>query len=222
MEAFDKLIQKQKIWLNEVYYINDFITRIYLEKTYSKATLQNQYFLKLIKIDPKGLEECLGYIYFNIDEINNNSKFIGIYIKPEFRNTGLASLLVANWIKLCIDNDIEYLTTTGKQRKPALLHLLKNYTFEIDNPEIYESSPYTISICEGIYDKQKYLYFKAEKLKKEFIESSIMEEGNYYILDELTQNYRIIDNILTSQTYTLQDKNESYTRALKKIDTTKN
>ena len=62
------------------------------------------------------------------------------------------------------------------------LYLLKNYTFEIEDPTIYETSNHTIDICEGIYDKSKYLYFRNPRHKEDFIQSTIMHEGNYLVL----------------------------------------
>lgn len=218
MKVLEDIAYKKSFLIDKEYNFDNHESRIYLEKTFHKYNGTDQYFLKLMQITSSGNLDCIGYIYFYIDFLKLESKFIGIYVKPEYRNNGIASLLVSNWIKLCLDNGIYNLETNKKQRKPALLYLLKNYFFEIENPETYITSPFTIDICEGIHDKTKYLYFKNEEQKQKFIHSTIMQEGNYYILDELTNAYRFVDNVLISNPYYIQDDNAAYTRSLKNIE----
>ena len=206
------------VLIDKNYNINNYELRIILEKTFHKANSKDQYFLKLMRLTSSGNLDCIGYIYFYIDFLKLESKFIGIYIKPEFRNNGLASLLVSSWIKFSLDTGIYNLETNKKQRNPALLYLLKNYTFELANPELYKTSFFTIDICQGIYDKIKYLHFRNEKQKMEFLHSSIMQEGNYCVLDNLNSNYQILDQVLISNPYYIQDGNLAYTRSLKKIN----
>lgn len=214
MKALEGLSYDKKTLFDKDYQHGNYESRIYLEKTFFPANSKDQYFLKLMNLTTNGHLDCIGYIYFYIDFLTAESKFIGIYVKPEYRNMGIASLLVSNWIKLCLDNGITNLETSKRQRKPALLYLLKTYTFEIEQPELYETSKFTIDICEGIHDKLKYLYFRNEKLKNEFLHGTIMQEGNYYILDNITDSYRIIDNVLTAKPYFMQDENNAYTRSL--------
>lgn len=217
MKLLESIDYKKQFLIDKGYDFNTADVRIYLEKTYHKYNSKDQYFLKLFQVTNTGNLDCIGYLYFYLDFLKQESKFIGIYVKPEYRKNGVASLLVSNWIKLCLDNGIYNLETNKKQRKPALLYLLKNYTFEIENPELYDTSIFTINICESIYDFQKYLYFNNLEQKEKFIRSTIMQEGNYLILDELTPSYEVLDNILISNPYYIQNDNEAYTRSLKNI-----
>lgn len=218
MKVLEKISYNKSVLIDQDYIVDLRESRLYLEKTFHKFNASDHYFLKLKRITTSGALDCLGYIYFYIDFLKLESKFIGIYIKPEYRNKGLASLLVSNWIKLCLDNGIYNLETNKKQRKPALLYLLKKYTFELENPDIYNSSLFTIDICEDIHNKLKYLYFKNREQRLKFISSTIMQEGNYLVLDELTDNYQVLDNVLVSKPYYIQNDNTAYSRALKNIE----
>lgn len=104
--------------------------RICLQKSHMKQKNVNQYFLKAYVIDNSNLI-CQGYIYFYLNPLIKTSDFIGVYIKPEYRNEGLASLLVSAWIQFCLNNNYNFLGTIKTQRKPFLLYLLKTYGFEI-------------------------------------------------------------------------------------------
>jgi len=218
MKALEDIPYNKTFLIDRDYNIENYESRIILEKTFHKANAMDHYFLKLMRLTSSGNLECIGYIYFYIDFLKNESKFIGTYVKPEFRNNGIASLLVSNWIKLCLDNGIYNLETNKKQRKPALLYLLKNYSFELENPEIYQTSFFTIDICQGIEDKIKYLHFKSDKPKMEFLHSSIMREGNYHVLDNIDDNFIILDNVLLSNPYYIKNDNEAYSRSLKCIE----
>jgi len=218
MKALENIPYNKRFLIDERFLPEGFVGRVYLEKSYLNTNDSDQYFLKLFKLSEYGSMDCLGFLYFYLDFNLLESKFIGILIKPEYRNKGLAYLLVANWIKLCMDNNIINLQTNKKQRKPALLYLLKNYSFEIDNPELYKQSNFTIDICEGLHDHMKYLHFKSEAQKDKFVNSPIMKEGNYCILDSLNENYQVLDNVLLSSPYYLQDENKAYTRTLKMLE----
>lgn len=222
MQSLENLAYKNKILIDRHYNINNNNSNLFLEKTFHKDNGKDHYFLKLMTPGINGNLECAGYIYFYIDFKSLESDFIGVYVKPEYRNQGLAELLVANWIKLCLDNGLYNLQTNKTQRKPALIYLLKKYNFEISNPELYRTSKYTIDVCEGKYDRLKYLYFKNNAQKKEFINSSIMSEGNYYVLDEFTNNYIVLENLLMSTPYYIEEENDAYKRSLKCIKNHKN
>lgn len=217
MSTLENLSYNKRIILDKEYHCNDLETRLYLEKSFFTHQEIDQYFLKLMNVSKTGNLECLGYIYFYLNFEKGESEFIGLYVKPEYRLQNYASLLVSNWIKLCFDNGIYNLQTYKNQRKPALLYLLKNYTFEIDNPDLYINSKSTIDICEGLYDKLKYLHFRNEKIKNDFLKGTIMKEGNYCVINDITDNYQIVDNILPIEPYIIQDNNEAYIRSLKCI-----
>ena len=218
MQLHEDMPYNKPTLIEDRYFFEGLNQRRYLEKKLFVDHKSNHYFSKLFLVTPTGTFECQGYIYFTIDFDLKNSKFIGTYIKPEYRNKGLAELLVSHWIKLCLDSGIINLATNKQQRKPAMLYLLKNYSFEIENPQKYEYSYYTITICEGIYDKVKCLLFRSDIQKEKFLNGSIMQEGNYYVLDHYDDRYPIIDQVILSTPYFIQDDNEAYKRTLKCIN----
>ena len=97
---------------------------LYFQKTYFKETGKTQYFIKSF-IKDNGSFTWQGYIYFYLNDDSKASDFIGVFVKKEFRNSGLASLLVASWIDFCFNNRYDFLGTNKTQRKPFLLYLLK-------------------------------------------------------------------------------------------------
>ena len=105
----------------------------------SKVKEKEQHFLRVGILQENGQFLQQGYIYFYLNRELKMSKFIGLYIKPEFRGKGLASLLLASWIQFCLNYNFEILSTIKHQRKPFLLYLLKKYQFEIMLPERYQT-----------------------------------------------------------------------------------
>ncbi len=45
-----------------------------------------------------------------------------MYIDPEYRSKGFASLLVAFWLELCGENNFYNFSTNLKQRKPFMIY----------------------------------------------------------------------------------------------------
>lgn len=184
---------------------------LYFQKTYFKETGKTQYFIKSF-IKDNGSFTCQGYIYFYLNDDSKASDFIGVFVKKEFRNSGLASLLVASWIDFCFNNRYDFLGTNKTQRKPFLLYLLKTYGFEIFDETIYSKSPNTIQICRSNFDSTKYLLFKNTEAKEFFMRGKIAQEDNYMAIDELMPGMSYLDSVLLSQIYHL----ENYTRASEK------
>ena len=184
---------------------------LYFQKTYFKETGKTQYFIKSF-IKDNGFFTCQGYIYFYLNDDSKASDFIGVFVKKEFRNSGLASLLVASWIDFCFNNGYDFLGTNKTQRKPFLLYLLKTYGFEIFDETIYNASPNTIQICRSNFDSTKYLLFKNTEAKEFFMRGKIAQEDNYIAIDELMPGMSYLDSVLLSQIYHL----ENYTRASEK------
>lgn len=199
------------------FYDDDRRERLYLKKTYFKMDKSDYYFLNLYSIKD-GAMLCQGYLYFCLDFQNKESKFIGVYVRDEFRNLGYASFLIANWIKLCLDNGIYNLYTNKKQRKPFTLYLLKKYYFDLKNLEEYNTSHFNIHICRGLSDNTKYLLFDNQRQKEGFSHGNIMNGDNYHIIDSLTEGIEEIDKVLLSRPHILTSENASYVKALKYID----
>ncbi len=188
--------------------------KIELSKTLDKNTNHDYYFLKYYFHN--GIEDIfLGYMYFFIDFNTKKSKYIGTKVNKEYRGQGIATKLMASWIKLCLDNDILSLQTNRTQRKPYLLHLLKQFFFEIDNVTLYETYPNVIYICKN-QDKQKTLYFKDDKQKQDFMNSSIYHSDDYLISNNLNKE-EIIDQVILTKYYRLHDNEVGYTKTLHRL-----
>lgn len=212
------ILQKKDRLLIDTYYNNNKLRRLYLEKTYFVAKDINQYFIKLYGIDINGKYSCEGYIYFYLDDLKKESSFIGLYVNPECRNEGLASFLIANWLKICMDFGYYKFTTTKKQRKPFLIYLLKKMGFEIEDSSKYDKSNFTIKIYQSPLNNNKYLEFKYAEFARKFMNSSIALEDNYCLLPRVSEGINYIDQVLQSNIYTLRDENEAYKRSKRKIE----
>ena len=222
-----------------------------LEKTFFKQKDADQYFIKIYRTDLSGSQsrDNMGYIYFYLDSTSKTSSYIGTYVKPDYRSLGLASLLTAYWIKICLDDGYDFLTTNKTQRKPYLLYILKRVFFEIDDPERYKLSKHTIHICKD-EEGQRFLLFKSDELARRFQSGKIYRVDDYRILlfedldldkgivlskdengivtssDEIQKlldaakgRVQLLDYILLSNTYTLRDNNAAYDISSKRIDT---
>lgn len=186
------------------YNYQGFKQRLYFQKSFLKTNGKIQYFFKSY-IMLKDAPVCQGYIYFYLDSDLKSSDFIGAYVKPEYRNSGLASLLVSHWIQFCLNNGYNFLGTNKSQRKPFLLYLLKTYGFEILDESIYNTSANKISICKSDDDNTKYLLFQNPAQRDSFINGKIAKEDNYHIISELSGNIRCLDKVILSQIYNLSD-----------------
>ena len=190
---------------------------IKLEKSFFKDKVMDQYFIKLYKVENDSLV-CQGYIYFYLDTDARISTYIGSYVKPEYRSTGIASLLTSYWIKFCLDNGFYDLTTIKSQKKPFLLYILKNYSFEIEDPLKYLKNDYNIHICTLPNDSTKYLVFDNERYAISFKEGTVYKNDNYQIVSKDTENLTRLDTILLSNKHDLQDPNGAFDKSEKRIE----
>ena len=187
--------------------------KIYLEKHHINNNTHDNYYLKLYFILPNGKEILIGYLYFFLNFELHISRFIGMYINPEFRGKGLASLFIATWIDLSFQNDLTNLSINRKQRKPFFLYLLKKFSFEIDDISIYETSESVIYICKKEDSTNKTLFFKNKKQEEIFRKSHVFERDNYEIIDSL-QNVNILDRVVLNKRYNLNNQDKSYQKCL--------
>lgn len=195
--------------------------KVLFEKTRFNDANTDQYFVKIFQTTSNGNYLCQGYIYFYIDFINKNSNFIGLYTNPIFRNQGIAQLLIAYWVKLCLESGIYNLNTIKKQRKPFILYLLKKFQFDLLNIHEYELSPNTISICQTPFTTNKCLYFKNPKQAETFKNGKIHAGDNYFILESLSNDIVILDQVILSKPYESKEDEIAYTRSLKLIKDSK-
>lgn len=193
---------------------HDLEQRIFFTKSYCPSNNQMQYFFHAYLHQGAKLINQ-GYIYFYIND--NTSTFIGSFTNPEYRNEGINTLLISCWIKYCLDHDITILTTNKKQRKPFLVYLLKTFSFELKDISLYEINPFTIYICRKENDLNKYLYFKNAGQGRTFSQGKIMQRDNYKIIDTLSHDIEVLDQVLLSTPYYLSDENKAYNRSLSLI-----
>ena len=188
----------------------------------------------------------MGYIYFYLNSESKTSSYIGTYVKPEYRSLGLASLLTAYWIKICLDEGYDFLNTNKTQRKPYLLYILKKSFFEINDIEKYRLSKHTIHICKN-NEGQRFLLFKSDEIAKMFQSGKIYQGDDYKILlledldrgiilskdkqgmvtssDEIQRllesaksKVQLLERVLLSNIYTLQDNNAAYDLSSRRIN----
>ena len=206
------LIDENKTTKQRVYFTKTKFTPGDTNKQY------DQYFIKIYEQTEKGSYKCQGYIYFYLDFLKRESRFIGMFVNPEYRNQGIAQLLVSYWITFCLDNGLYDLKTARKQRKPFLLYLLKKFKFDLLNINEYKTSPNTISICREGIALDKCLYFKNPIQAETFKQGKIKHGDNYIILDRLTADTEVLDEVLLSTLYVSHDENTAYVRAHNLID----
>lgn len=228
------------IRLDDIHISNSCNLTVTVEKSFFDSKNTDQFFIKIYKTDHTGTSsrENLGYLYFYLNPITKTSSYIGTYVKPEYRSLGLASMLSAYWIKLCLDEGYDFLETTKAQRKPYLLFILKKVFFEIDDPEKYNLSKHTIHICKS-NEGQRFLLFKKDEYAMNFQKSNIYQNDDYRImllgdldcgivlnkdgkgneissddivklLEKSKHKLQLLDRVLLSNIYTLKDNNAAY------------
>ena len=240
---------KKGVKIEDIPISNSCYYTVNLEKSYFKKNNVDQYFIKVYRTElskTSCIRENIGYIYFYLDQVCKKSSYIGTYVKPEYRSIGLASLLTAYWIKICLDDGFDFLTTNKVQRKPYLLYILKKYFFEIADTDKYSLSKHTIHICKD-GDEEKFLLFKNREMARNFQHGKIYQEDNYKImffddlcngivlddvqneknissnniqkvLEKVKNRVQLLDSVLLSNIYSLKDSNSAYYLSSQLID----
>ena len=225
MAIFDNLdYGKKSILLDSIPCGNGLKIQVRLQKSYFTKEKIDQFHISLFLAGPS-ICSNMGYIYFYLDPETKTSSYIGSYVKDEYRSMGLGSLLLSYWIKLTLDNGYEALKTIQRQRKPFPLYLLKRYSFDIQNPNEYLTSPNKIYICSKDNDSTKYLIFQNAKQRATFTNGSIHKRDNYHIIpssiDDKPDDVKVLDKIILSKIHTATNPNEGYNMAEKKLIRTK-
>ncbi len=154
-----------------------------------------------------------GYLYFYINPEQRQSKFIGVGVSEQYRNRGIASLLISSWIMLSLDEGFSKMSTIAKQRKPFPLYILKKYDFELNDSNKYQTSPKVVHICKKENDDKKYIMFQNKQEEIRFRNSNIMKTDNYMIVDS-QENSSIIDQVVLDTPYYLQNNERAYQKSL--------
>lgn len=214
MQLIKNLTYNKKLLLKEDLQFKTYQQKLFLSKHTCQSDMNDRYYLnvKILEKDDNLVNQ--GYLYFYINFNKLQSELIGVGIEPQYRNYGLASLLISSWIKLCLEQGINNLQTIPKQRKPFLLYLLKKYKFELENMGIYETSSRMVYICQENGNNDKLIMFKDEREKRLFNNSNIMKTDNYRIIDTLTDDIEIVDKVVLYLPYFLQDNEFAYQKSL--------
>ncbi|MCM1370867.1 MAG: hypothetical protein NC181_03135 [Clostridium sp.] len=196
MNYLKKAQSNDKILYSNEYFSNGYNHTIYLKKAIDDGSNRSKIYLSIYSY-VNGIEVQQGYLYFYLDFDSKTSDFIGLKIHPEYRNLNIGSLLISNWINLCLNNGFSFLGTNEKQRKPFLLYLLKTYGFEIPDTTLYNTRNDVIKIYNGLFniDKRKILLFKDSKHENIFIKTNSFKEDNYLIIHD-SNNLKHLDDII--------------------------
>lgn len=210
-------------FLENLPYKTNFTIKDKLKNKKQSITI-SRYFCESDKYDRYYLRTCLkennetnqqGFLYFYLNPNKKESKFVGVGISEEYRNLGLASLLISSWIDLSFNDGFTNLNTNAKQRKPFLLHMLKKYSFELNNLNTYLTSDKTVHICKKNNNyNHKYISFNSIQEERRFKTSNIMKTDNYEIVSKDDDEIEIIDSVALYSPYYLQDKDASYQKVL--------
>ena len=108
MNTFSKLSDGEEISYSDQYFSGDFSHNIYIKKSNNDGSNKPKFYINIYtRINGNLVRQ--GYLYFYIDFSEKKSYFIGMNVEPEFRNLNIGSLLIANWIELCLNNGYDFL-----------------------------------------------------------------------------------------------------------------
>lgn len=203
MSIIERLQEGDKKVISNNFFSGDFRQDLVLKKSKDDGSHKDKYYLELYS-KVNGLYRQQAYIYFYLDYKNKTCYFIGMKTEEEFRGLNMGSLLISVWIDFCLNNGIEYLGVNSKQRKPFLLYMLKNFTFDVENIEDYNTRNDVISLYKGndFYDNSKYLLFRDENHEKQFKHNNTFKDDNYVVLDYITNEIFLTDIIFPIQNIT--------------------
>lgn len=196
MGKLENLEVGNTILYSDGYFSGDYNQELYLKRVISDSSSKQKFYINVFSNINGNLVQQ-GFLYFYIDYETKTSYFIGVYVKPEYRNLNIGSFLVASWIDLCFNNGYDFLGVNPRQRKPFLLYLLKTYGFEILDKSLYNIRPDVISICRSIEpaDRRKLLLFKDAKHEKVFMGTNIYKTSNYEIVHN-SEGIIILDKVI--------------------------
>lgn len=188
--------------------------QISLTKYACSTDKNDRYYLRTSILNEDGEPFNLGYLYFYLNTKSSNSEFIGVGVNEDYRNSGIASLLISSWIQLCLNDGIDDLMTISRQRKPFLLYLLKKYDFELMDINNYQTSTRVVHICRSKASFDKCIMFPNKSEEKKFRNSNIMKTDNYEIISSPSNDIEIIDTVVLSVPYIVQDNEKAYQKSL--------
>lgn len=214
MKSFFNIPYKECTLVKDGLVFGNWHQQISLTRYHCDTDIYDRYYLRSKIVTKDYSVHDLGYLYFNIDPKTNKSKFIGVCVSEEYRNCGLASLLISSWIELCLDNGFEDLSTIPKQKKTFILYLLKKYSFELKNLNTYNTSQDVVYICKKENTNDKLIMFKNPYKEVNFRNSNIMKTDNYKIADPNDKDIQILDTVSLYSPYFQQDNEYAYQKSL--------
>lgn len=221
MKLLENLPYKTNIVIKDDLIYQKFQQKIILSRHFCNVDPNDRYYLKLNAIVEDEIINQ-GYLYFYFHPEDSSSQFIGIAVNEDYRNCGVASILISSWIQFCLDSGYEDLMTSQKQRKPFLLYLLKKYFFVAEDVSDYELFRKLVYICKMKDSNCKGLIFANKQEETRFRNSNVMKADNYRIIDSLGEEIQILDSVLLSTPYLLKDNEKAYQKAIKTYDRYRN
>ena len=108
MDFFRRLEFDERILYSDRCFSGDYDQLLYLKKSVDDGSNRPKFYISLFTkvADTLMLQ---GYLYFYLDFELKKSYFIGLAVKPKYRNLNIGSFLIATWINLCIDNGYDFL-----------------------------------------------------------------------------------------------------------------
>lgn len=221
MKLLENLPYKTNIVIKDDLIYQKFQQKIILSRHFCNVDPNDRYYLKLNAIVEDEIINQ-GYLYFYFHPEDSSSQFIGIAVNEDYRNCGVASILISSWIQFCLDSGYEDLMTSQKQRKPFLLYLLKKYFFVAEDVSDYELFRKLVYICKMKDSNCKGLIFANKQEETRFRNSNVMKADNYRIIDSLGEEIQMLDSVLLSTPYLLKDNEKAYQKAIKTYDRYRN
>lgn len=221
MKILENLSYKASVVIKDDLVYQKFKQKITLSRHFCPTDTNDRYYLKLNTItDDKIINQ--GYLYFYLHPETLSSEFIGVAVNPEYRDLGVASILISSWIQFCLDQEYENLMAYKKQRKPFILYLLKKYFFVAEDVSDYEFYRRLVYICRIKDSNCKGLIFLNKQEEIRFQNSHIMDNDNYRIVDSKNDEFQLLDSVLLSTPYLLKDNEKAYQKAIKTYDRYRN
>ncbi len=198
MDFFRRLKFDERVLYSDKCFSGDYNQFLYLKRSVDDGSNRPKIYINLFTkvADTLMLQ---GYLYFYLDFELKKSYFIGLVVKPEYRNLNIGSFLIATWINLCIDNGYDFLGINQKQRKPFLIYLLKTYGFEISDLSLYSTSDDLITILHNLRNNKKIIMFRSYMNELAFRGTNVYKADNYIIVHNPSGLVKLDDIILPFQ-----------------------
>ena len=161
----------------------------------------------MISLETETGSQNIGFAYFFISKVHARSSFIGMQIEPAFRGRNYANLLISSYIDLCDSSDVQNLVTHPKQRKPEIVHMLKNFGYEPNGVTPSSANMVVTLVQNEGTDSICSLYIPNEKLRSRLEPSRLARNNSYHFVSSL-DGKDVVDEIYFGLQYSLSDRDK--------------